>query len=57
MLKAHFKNDNDYKYEGYSIKSDSDWTPKNVHHTVKTYMQAVQNDINEHSQKEDHHTD
>ena len=57
MLKAHFKNDNDYQYEGFSSKSNSGWTPNNVHHTVKTYMQAVQNDINEETQKEDRQTD
>ena len=53
MLRAHFKNDEPYQYEGFSNKNNSSWTPKNVHHSIKTYMQAVQNDLNE-SSRESH---
>ena len=54
MLKAHYKNDQKSEYQGYSNKSNSRWTPKETHHTVKTYIQAVKNDIASHSHESDH---
>ena len=48
MLKAHFQNDDINEYEGFSSQTNNQWTPKEVHHSVKTYIQAVKNDIATH---------
>ena len=48
MLKAHFLGNEKQEYEGFTNQSNSEWTPKEVHHSVKTYIQAVKNDIAAH---------
>ena len=45
MLRAHFGNEEPPPYEGYSNKNNSSWTPREVHHSVKTFIQAVNNDL------------
>ena len=45
MLKAHFGSDNQFTYNGTTPKSDKEWLPKNTHHSVKSYIEAVNNDI------------
>ena len=51
MLQAHFKNEQKNDYQGYSNRSNSGWTPKQTHHSVKTYIQSVKNDIESSSQE------
>ena len=46
MLKAHFGNEDAPKDVGYTTKGNPDWTPPKVHHSIQTYIQAVQNDLN-----------
>ena len=46
MLKAHFGNEEAPKYMGYTTKGNPDWIPPKTHHSIKTYIQAVQNDLN-----------
>ena len=45
ILKAHFKDSPKYDYEGYKNNSNSNWMPKSIHHSVKTYMQNVKNEL------------
>ena len=45
ILKAHFGNDNDYKPTGLKSKSNKQWIPNNIHHTVKTFIEAVNTDL------------
>ena len=47
-LRAYFKSDQKFKYEGITSNSNSTWMPKTIHHSVKTYIQAVKNDIEDH---------
>ena len=44
ILKAHFKDSPKHEYEGYKNNSNSNWIPKNIHHSVKTYIQSVKNE-------------
>ena len=47
-LKAHFNNENepnDGRRKDFYIKSDSTWTPHNPHHTIKTFVEALTNEI------------
>ena len=41
MLRSHFGNEETPAYEGFSAKGNPEWTPNKIHHTVKTYIQAV----------------
>ena len=45
ILKAHFQDSPEYKYEGYTNITNSSWIPKEFHHSIKTYMQTVKNDL------------
>ena len=45
ILKSHFKSGDPPTYEGFINTSNSNWTPKNIHHSVKTYIQAVSNEF------------
>ena len=45
MLKTCFGNENPQEYEGFTNKSNKNWTPKEVHHSVKTYIQNVKNEL------------
>ena len=53
ILKAHFKNSPRNEYEGFTNKSNSNWTPKDIHHSIKTYMQTVKNDLQKHMNDND----
>ena len=47
-LKAHFNNENepnDGRRKDFYIKSNSTWTPHNPHHTIKTFVEALTNEI------------
>ena len=46
MLKAHFGNEEAPKNMGYTTKGNPDWIPPKTHHSIQTYIQAVQNDLN-----------
>ena len=49
MLRAHFGNNEPNIYEGYTNPTNNQWTPREIHHSVKTYIQAVKNDIVAHT--------
>ena len=53
-MKAHFGAENNYQPDGLKPRSNSTWIPKQIHHTVKTYMQAVNNDLS-HAQETPRH--
>ena len=47
-LKAHFNNENepnDGQRKNFYVKSNSTWTPHNPHHTIKTFVEALTNEI------------
>ena len=54
MLKAHFGNNEPNIYEGYTNPTNNQWTPREIHHSVKTYIQAVKNDIVAHEPNPQH---
>ena len=47
ILKAHFKDSPKFEYEGFKSNSNSTWIPKNIHHSVMTYMETVKNELQE----------
>ena len=51
-LRGHFKDANeaqtsDQLYQPFKAKNKTKWTPKETHHTLKTFINLVQHDINE----------
>ena len=44
ILRAHFGNNEPAPYLGYKNKKSS-WIPKNIHHSVKTFIESVDNDL------------
>ena len=48
ILKAHFQSERTDEYEGFRSQTNGEWIPKEIHHSVKTYIQAVKNDISSH---------
>ena len=47
-LKAHFNNENepnDGSRKDFYIKGNSTWTPHNLHHTIKTFVEAFTNEM------------
>ena len=48
---AHFKDANetqtsDQLHQPFKVKSKTKWTPKETHHTLETFIDLVQHDIN-----------
>ena len=52
ILKAHFGNDNEYKPTGIKSQNNKQWIPSNIHHTVKTFIEAVNTDLETDMNKE-----
>ena len=48
IFKAHFQAENSGVYEGFKSQTNGEWFPKDIHHSVKTYIQAVKNDLTTH---------
>ena len=51
-LHAHFKDANETQtseqlYQPFKVKKKAKWTPKETHHTLKTFIDLVPHDINE----------
>ena len=51
-LHAHFKDANetqtsDQLYQPFKVKNKTKWIPKETHHTLNTFTDLVQHDINE----------
>ena len=44
-MKSHFGNENLPEPDGLHRTTNSNWIPKNIHHTVKTYIQKVKHDL------------
>ena len=51
ILKSYFGDTEPEPYMGYKKKSNKEWLPKNIHHSVKTFIEAVEHDL-EKEQKE-----
>ena len=47
ILRSHFGNEPPKEPDGLLPNGNSSWIPKTIHHTVKTYIQKVQNDLSE----------
>ena len=45
ILRAHFGNEEPPPNEGFIGSNKSNWTPKNIHHSVKTFIESVNNDL------------
>ena len=55
ILKAHFGNKNKYTYTGLKPKTNNQWIPKEIHHSVKSFIEAVNTDLeNENRQQRKH---
>ena len=55
-LRAHFGNNtNNRTTEENIFKPRSNWQPKQVHHTVNTFCEAISNEINKHVEKKTSH--
>ena len=48
MLKAHFGPSDVQDQDGLPSNGNSTWLPKETHHTVKTFIQKVRNDLSSH---------
>ena len=56
ILRAHFGNSDPAPYEGYSNNKNSNWTPKEIHHSMKTFIELVNNDLKSPKREHAHHT-
>ena len=45
ILKSHFGAENTLEPDGLQHKGNGTWIPKQIHHSVQMYIQAVQNDL------------
>ena len=45
ILKSHFGNSEPEAYKGYKKESNKEWLPKNIHHSVKTFIEAVDRNL------------
>ena len=45
ILKSNFGETQPEPYMGYKKKSNKDWLPKNIHHSVKTFIESVDQDL------------
>ena len=52
ILKSHFGNDGPAPYMGYKNKANPEWLPKEIHHSVKTFIESMDRDL----QKEPYET-
>ena len=56
LRRAHFGNNtNNQTTEENIFKPRSNWQPKQVHHTVNTFCEAISNEINKHVEKKTSH--
>ena len=46
ILKSHFGNGQAKTYLGYKPKSNKNWLPKDIHHSVKTFIESLKDDMN-----------
>ena len=54
ILKAHFGAEDPKPPDGLRPTSNKEWIPKQIHHSVQTYIQSVQNDLSNFEQPESH---
>ena len=54
ILRSHFGNEAPKEPDGLLPNSNSSWIPKTIHHSVKTYIQKVQNDLSEYEAPASH---
>ena len=52
MLKSYFGDTEPEPYMGFKKKSNEEWLPKDIHHSVKTFIEAVEHDLETEEQKE-----
>ena len=45
ILKSHFKDTGPTPYMGYKNKTNPEWLPKDIHHSVKTFIESVNQDL------------
>ena len=47
MLKSHFGENGPPTYMWYKPKSNKEWLPKDIHHSIKTFIESVDKDLQE----------
>ena len=45
ILKSYFGDTEPEPYMGYTKKTNKEWLPKDIHHSVKTFIEAVERDL------------
>ena len=52
ILKSHFVNETQRVDTGFKGKSNRQWLPKDTHHSVKTFIEAVDKDLSRPTEKQ-----